>query len=397
MDKNRPKTFALIVAAGSSARMESEIPKPYMSLHGKPMLRRVIETFLSHPGIDGVRVVISREHHPRYRKLSEGLSLFPCVIGGATRQESVRRGLESIARAHPQRVLIHDAARPLVTHQLIDKVLFALDEAPAVLPATPVADTIKRITDDAVEETLDRSGLMAAQTPQGFDFDAILAAHRTHQSAPVTDDIALAEKAGLAIRVVQGERFNFKITTRDDFSLMETLSASAFETRIGSGTDVHNFIPHDEAAPLAQRTIALCGVKVASEMALQGHSDADAGLHALVDALLGAIGGGDIGAHFPPDDPKWTGADSSRFLIHAYQLLKERGGDIVNIDITFLCEKPKIAPHRDAMRERIAGLLKMDTDRINIKATTTEKLGFLGRGEGLAAQAVVSVRVPSVK
>lgn len=383
-------TLVLIVAAGQSSRFGAEIPKPYHNLNGKPVLRHAIEAFARHPEIDGVRVVIRREDHPRYRQAVDGLSLIPCVVGGASRQESVRKGLESLAQHRPARVLIHDAARPMASAALISRVLAALDEAPAAYPALPVADTLRR----GDGTTLDRTGIFSVQTPQGFEFEGILEAHRRFADHSATDDIALAGMADMAQIAVPGERCNFKITERDDFSLMQRLMEMDYETRIGMGTDVHGFVPHDPSASPQQRHVTLCGVKIPHEMRLSGHSDADAGLHALVDALLGAIGAGDIGLHFPDDDPAWAGADSTRFLMYAYQLLTERAGKIVNIDITLLCERPRILPYRDAMRARIAGLLKLDAGRVSVKATTTEKLGFLGRSEGLAAQAVVSVRLP---
>lgn len=382
-------TLALIVAAGDGSRFGGVNAKPYLPLSGISVLRRSIETFISHPRVDGVRVVIRRADHPDYRRIITGLTLFPPVIGGKTRQESVRRGLESLVRAAPARVLIHDAARPLASHALISRVLDALDGAEAAYPALPVTDTLRR-----GEALVERENLLAAQTPQGFHFQPIVDAHRRFMADSLTDDIALAEAAQLKVSVVPGERANIKLTTPDDLPFMQKLADSAFETRVGMGFDAHPFAAHDHSLSTQKRTIALCGVQLPFEQRLLGHSDADAGLHALVDALLGAIGAGDIGIHFPSDDPKWAGADSARFLLHAYKLLKEKGGDIVNIDITFLCERPKIATHRQQMVAQVASLLKIAPDRVNVKATTTEKMGFLGRGEGLAAQAVVAVRLP---
>lgn len=384
------QTIALIMAAGSGSRYGGEIPKVYTELHGKTVLRRSVEAFLSHPRVDAVRVVIRRADHMRFKRAVEGISSFPCVVGGERRQDSVRRGLESIARTKPRFVLIHDAARPLVSHALIDRVLDALEQSPAVLPATAVVDTLRQ--NGAL---IDRTGMIAAQTPQGFHFDAILDAHHRFAADTFTDDIALAEAAGLAVSVVEGERANIKLTTADDFHIMQKLAESQLETRIGFGVDVHPLVPHDADAPVSQRHITLCGVKIPSEFHLHGHSDADACLHALVDAMLGAIGAGDIGQHFPPSDPQWKGADSSRFLLHAYELLCARGGEIVNIDITVMAEKPKIAPYRQQMADMVTSLLKLSAGRVNIKATTTEKLGFLGRGEGLAAQAAIAIRLPA--
>lgn len=384
------QTIALLMAAGSSTRFGGEIPKVYMELGGRTVLRRSIEAFLSHPRIDGVRVVISRQHHMIFRKSVEGLTTFPCVVGGERRQDSVRRGLESIARATPRFVLVHDAARPLVSHALIDRVLDALKTYPAVLPALPVTDTLRR---DGV--LVEREGLMAAQTPQGFHFDKILDAHRMLKAETFTDDIALAERSGLTVGVVSGEPENLKLTVADDLRMMQQLAKSPVETRVGMGVDFHPLVPHDPSTPPTQRVLTLCGVKIPSEYMLHGHSDADAALHALVDAMLGAIGEGDIGQHFPSHEPEWAGADSSRFLLHAYQLLCSRGGEIVNIDITIIGEKPKIAAYRQQMAEQVAALLKLAPGRVNIKATTTEKLGFLGRSEGLAAQAAIAVKMPA--
>lgn len=389
------RTIALIVAAGKSERLGSDIPKPYLTLSGTPVLRRTLETFLTHPRIDGVRTVIARAHHPLYRKLADGLMLFPCVIGGDTRQESVLRGLKSIAAREPERVLIHDAARPLVSHALIDRVLDALDEYPAVLPVLPVQDTLKSVENNAIHSTVDRSGLYAAQTPQGFRFKEIYTAHRRFHATPVTDDIALAELAGLAIGLVKGERANIKLTTQDDLKFMTRLAPlPETEIRVGTGFDVHAFAPHDDENPGSKRTLALCGVHIHYPYRLKGNSDADVGLHALVDAILGAIGEGDIGLHFTADDPQWAGADSSRFLIHAYHLLKQRGGEIVNLDVTIIGESPKISPYRQEMQQRIADILKINASRVNVKGCTTEKLGFLGRAEGLAAQASATVTLP---
>lgn len=385
------KTIALIVAAGASSRFGGEVPKPYIELNGKAVLRRTVEAFLTHPGIDGVRVVISRQHHPLYRKLINGLTLFPPVMGGPTRQYSVRLGLEAIARANPARVLIHDGARPNVSHALISRVLEKLGEYPAVLPTVTLVDTLRSSAD---MQLVARDGLLAAQTPQGFDFNAILAAHRQFRDTPVTDDIALAQSASLAVGVVEGERTNLKITTQDDLSLMSALTAATYETRVGMGTDVHSFIPFMEGTPSNQRHITVCGVKIPFEFRLNGHSDSDVGLHAVVDAILGAVGSGDIGQHFPSDDPQWAAADSSRFLIDAFKRMREKDGELVNIDVTIIGEKPRIGQYRNAMAQRMADILKLDVGRINVKATTTERLGFLGRGEGLAAQAVVAVRFP---
>jgi 2-C-methyl-D-erythritol 4-phosphate cytidylyltransferase/2-C-methyl-D-erythritol 2,4-cyclodiphosphate synthase len=389
-----PSIIALIVAAGQASRMGGEIPKPYIKLAGLPVLRRTVMAFASHPAISGVRVVIGAEHEALYHSAVHGLALLDPVMGGASRQESVRLGLMSLEAMHPALVLIHDAARPFVSHALISTVIGTLEESRcAVLPAVAVTDTLKRVRDGGVE-TVDRVDLFAAQTPQGFYFSDILDAHRRYKDLAVTDDVALAERAGIPVVMVPGDPGNRKLTTQDDLARMEAMATQEYETRVGIGFDVHPYKAHDPHKPVVQQNIVLCGVKIPFDYYLVGHSDADAGLHALVDAILGAIGAGDIGLHFPPDDPKWAGADSSRFLLHTYTLMKDRGGEIVNLDLTLICEQPRISKYRDAMVDHIAGLLKIDRGRINVKATTTERLGFIGRREGLAAQAVASVRMP---
>jgi 2-C-methyl-D-erythritol 4-phosphate cytidylyltransferase/2-C-methyl-D-erythritol 2,4-cyclodiphosphate synthase len=299
----------------------------------------------------------------------------------------VRLGLEALAQFEPERVLIHDGARPFPGGELIDRVLDALDRAAAAIPALPLGDTIKRVDDGLVRETIDRSKLWRAQTPQGFHFQAILAAHRAAVGRVLTDDAAVAEAAGLAPVVVPGSEENFKVTTADDLAAAgRLLAARQSDVRVGQGFDVHPFGPGDH--------VMVCGVAIPHEVAPVGHSDADVGLHALTDAVLGAIGAGDIGMHFPPSDPQWRGASSDRFLAYAAALVRERGGAIAGVDVTVICERPKIAPHRDRMIERVAEILEISPDRVSVKATTTEKLGFTGRGEGIAAQAVASVRLP---
>ena len=341
-----------------------------------------------------MRVVIRREHHPYYRQAVEGLTMFPCVIGGQTRQESVLRGLESVAHRQPEYVLVHDAARPLTSHALISRVINALKDNAAVSPARPVADTLKRVADGRVGETVPRENLYKVQTPQGFRFNALLEAHRQFAGQALTDDAAVIEKAGGTVVTVEGEIDNFKITTQNDIERMQTLLSLHMETRTGMGYDVHQLREHDTDTPISRQKIQLCGVRIPFTHRLLGHSDADVGLHALVDAILGAIGDGDIGQHFPPDDLRWQGADSERFLLHAYELVRARGGEIVHLDVTLICEKPKVSPYREQMVLHIAQLLKLSTDRVSVKATTTEKLGFTGRGEGIAAQAVATVRLP---
>jgi 2-C-methyl-D-erythritol 4-phosphate cytidylyltransferase/2-C-methyl-D-erythritol 2,4-cyclodiphosphate synthase len=377
----------LVVAAGKGERAGGAIAKQYAPLLGKPILRWTLEALLRHPRVVTVQVAIGPEQEELYRAAVAGLPMLPSIVGGATRQESVRRGLEALATALPDIVLIHDAARPLVSHRLIDDVLAALDGgAECAVPLLAVADTLKR-NDAGKWTTVPRDGLHRAQTPQGFRFTKILRAHRHYSAQVVTDDMALAELAGLHITTVTGEDSNMKVTTPDDFALAEAhLRARLGESRVGMGYDVHRFQPGDH--------IWLCGIKVPHDHALEGHSDADAGLHALTDAILGAIGEGDIGLHFPPSDERWRDAPSWKFLDHAASLVRDKGGAISHCDVTIICERPKVAPYREAMRGRIAEILQLDLSRVSVKATTTEGLGFAGRREGLAAQAVATVRLP---
>jgi 2-C-methyl-D-erythritol 4-phosphate cytidylyltransferase / 2-C-methyl-D-erythritol 2,4-cyclodiphosphate synthase len=376
-------TVALIVAAGRGQRFGVTSPKQYVELVGKPVLRHSLETFALHPTIGAVRVVIHGDDVALYNSATAGLSLLAPVTGGATRQESVRRGLESLKDMMPSAVLIHDAARPLVDAALIDRMLAALEEAPGAIPALPVADTVKRAQDGRVAATLDRRTLWRAQTPQAFRYGDIMAAHDAAAGRELTDDAAVAEAAGLAVALVEGAEENFKVTTEADLRRAQQLLSPAVDIRTGNGFDVHRFGPGSQ--------IMLCGIAVPHDQGLIGHSDADVGLHALTDAILGAIGAGDIGQHFSPNDARWRGADSAQFLAHAGLLVAERGGRILSADITLICERPKVGPHRAAMVARVAAILGLDPSRVSVKATTTEGLGFTGRGEGIAAQATASV------
>jgi 2-C-methyl-D-erythritol 4-phosphate cytidylyltransferase/2-C-methyl-D-erythritol 2,4-cyclodiphosphate synthase len=369
------RTAVLIVAAGKGERAGLALPKQYESLAGKPMLRRTAQAFAGLP----VTVVIGAGQEALYAgALSNGQ---PPVIGGARRQDSVRLGLESLASDAPDFVLIHDAARPLVSRRLIDAVIGALERgARGAAPMLAVADTLRR-RDGEDWRLVPRDGLFRAQTPQGFRFADILAAHRAHASTDVTDDVELAGLAGITVDAVAGEERNLKVTTQTDFALAEKLVAG--ETRTAMGYDAHRFTAGDH--------VWLCGVKVPHDHGLEGHSDADAGLHALTDAILGCIGAGDIGQHFPPSDERWRGAPSWKFLDHAAKLVADKGGRIVHCDVTLICERPKIGPYREAMRSRIAEILDLDIERVSVKATTTEGMGYTGRREGLAAQAVATV------
>jgi 2-C-methyl-D-erythritol 4-phosphate cytidylyltransferase/2-C-methyl-D-erythritol 2,4-cyclodiphosphate synthase len=392
---------ALILAGGSGSRVGAGIPKQYLTVGGTPVIRRTVEAFLSHPAIDTVQIVIGAEDSDLCTNALTGLDIPRPVTGGATRQESGRRGLEALEDSNPDHVLIHDAARPFVDHATIDRVIIALDSAPAVLPAVPVADTLKRGTGTppVVAATVDRQDVWRAQTPQGFRFAEILAAHRAAAGQEMTDDTAIAEHAGLAVSLVPGNEDNFKITTQDDLQRAERMTrAMTGETRIGTGFDVHAFADGgaDGSADgdADGDKVILCGIEIPHDRALEGHSDADVALHAVTDALLGAIAEGDIGSHFPPSDPQWRGAPSRVFLEHAASLVTGRNGSIGNIDLTIVCEAPKVGPHRDAMRQSLSEILNIEPGRISVKATTTEKLGFTGRGEGIAAQAAVTVRLP---
>jgi 2-C-methyl-D-erythritol 4-phosphate cytidylyltransferase/2-C-methyl-D-erythritol 2,4-cyclodiphosphate synthase len=378
-------TTALIVAAGHGVRAGEGLPKQYRSLAGIPVLRRSIQAFLSHPTIDTVQVVISEEHRALYDQASEGLAL-PCpIVGGGTRQESVWRGLEGMTGKPPSLVLIHDAARPLIAGDTIAAIVAALQTHEGALPVVAASDTLKRLRESTIEATVPREGLGLAQTPQGFHFAKILAAHRAVRATSFTDDAAIAEHAGMKVAAVTGSRLNMKLTTPEDFVIAEAL-LNAGSMRTGQGFDVHRFGPGDH--------VWLCGVRVEHTHGLIGHSDADVGLHALTDALLGAGALGDIGLHFPPSDERWRGAASHIFLTHAARLIAERGGRIEHVDVTVICERPKVAPHRETMAARIAELLSLDRARVSVKATTTEGLGFTGRGEGIAAQAIATVRLP---
>lgn len=379
--------IALVVAAGRGTRLGGAVPKQYLTLAGKPLLRRSLATLVRHPNIDRVRVVFNPDDRDLYDEATAGFDLLPPVAGGAARQDSVRLGLESVEEVRPSSVLIHDAARPFVDAAIIDRVLAALDDAPAAIPALPLRDTVKRGASNMVAETLDRAHLWRVQTPQGFRYAEILAAHRAARGLDLTDDAAVAERAGLPVRLVEGSEANFKVTTPDDLREAERRYGAALgDIRTGTGFDVHAFGPGDH--------VWLCGVKVPHDHGLIGHSDADAGLHALTDALLGCIGAGDIGMHFPPSDPQWRGVSSDRFLAHAAKLIADKSGVVGHVDVTLICERPKLGPHRVAMVARMAEILRIDPARVSVKATTTEKLGFTGRGEGLAAQAVATVRLP---
>lgn len=365
-----PKIAALIVAAGKGTRAGGALPKQYQALAGKPMLAHSAQTLASHPAISSIVVVISPEHEALYKSKMAGV---PYAHGGAERQDSVRLGLEALAKENPDYVLIHDAARPFLSNAVIGRIVAALSKD-AVIPVLGVADTVR--TKEGV--TIDRNMLLRIQTPQAFPFSRILDLHQKQTAGgPATDDAELWMRANGKVVYVEGEERNRKMTLAADMNNPVT--------RVGMGYDVHTLIAGD--------AIILGGVKIPHTHTLEGHSDADVVLHALVDAILGALGEGDIGVHFPPSDAKWKGADSAAFVEHTYQLMQKNNASLTHLDITIICEAPKIGPHREAMRKRIAQLLHTDISHISVKATTTEGLGFTGRGEGIAAQAVATVSI----
>ena len=386
------RTAAIIVAAGRGERAGGGVPKQFRPFLGETVLRRSLRLFAAHSGIDAVQAVIDPSFDAAYRASIANIEkLLSPVAGGATRQQSVRAGLESLERATPDFVLVHDAARPLASPALLDRALNAVTSTGAAIPTIPVSDTIKRVdASGRVTETLDRAALHAVQTPQAFSFDKLLAAHRRAADAgrdDFPDDAALAEWAGLTVTTFAGEAGNLKLTTGEDFVRAQAFDAASLpDIRTGTGFDVHALGPGDH--------VMLGGVKIAHDQSLIGHSDADVLLHAVTDAILGAIAEGDIGQHFPPPDPRWRGVSSDRFLAHAVDLVSRRGGRIAHLDATVLCEAPKISPHAGAIRARLAEICGLDESRVSVKATTTERLGFLGRSEGIAAMATATVRLP---
>lgn len=382
----------LILSGGSGARFATKIPKQYFKLGNRTIIRHAIDAFLKHSGIDEIRVVRRPQDKHLYEKSITGISILEPVDSGKTRQESVRLGLESLENINPKWVLIHDAARPFPNESLIARVLNALNKNPAVIPALPVLDTIKELEDDrkTVKKTLDRQKLRRAQTPQAFHYKTIFDAHRKTLEEDMPDDAAIAEKAEVPVTIIDGHKDNIKITTQEDFQqAMKMLNLIDSVTHVGTGFDAHRFGPGNH--------VMLCGIKISHESGLEGHSDADVPMHALTDAILGAISAGDIGSHFPPSDPRWRDAESDQFLKYAAKLVENLSGKIINVDITIICESPKISPYRDAMRARISEIIGLPTSGVSVKATTTEQLGFTGRGEGIVAQAITSILLPASK
>jgi len=376
---------AVIVAAGEGLRAGPGEPKAWRTLGGRPIVRWSVEGLLA-AGAREVVVVVARDRLTQADEALVGLESWKAVTGGKTRAESVQAGLAAVTARAAQPVLIHDAARPFVGAAHVNRLLAALDLADGAIPTLPVPDTLKR-GEGLVDETVSRDGLWRAQTPQAFKFGKLKAAYRRWPSGEEpTDDASVMERAGGHVAMVPGDPMLMKLTYPEDFFLAEQLTAGRRIVRMGQGIDAHRFGPGD--------VVWLGGIRIQHDLGLVGHSDADAGLHALTDAVLGAIADGDIGKHFPPSDPQWKGASSDRFLQHAVARVAARGGRILNADLTLICERPKIGPHRDAMRARIAELLGLPVDRVSVKATTTEGMGFTGREEGIMAQAVVAVETP---
>lgn len=375
---------AVIVAAGSGSRAGGD--KQWRPLAGRPVVRWSAEA-LAAAGADEVTVVIAPGARAALDAALSGLSGWRAVTGGATRAASVRAGLAALACGPDQPVLIHDAARPLLSGEVIARLLAALETADGALPGLAVADSLRKVDDGAVGDSVARDGLVRAQTPQAFRRTTVEAAHAAWAGAePPTDEAEAVRANGGRVVAVAGDPRLMKLTYPEDFAMAEALIPR--RTHVGMGFDAHRWGPGD--------SVWLCGVEIAHDQTLIGHSDADAGLHALTDAILGTIGDGDIGDHFPPTDPQWKGASSDRFLAHAADLVTARGGRIVNVDVTLICERPKVKPHRQAMRERLAALLDLPLSAVSVKATTTEAMGFTGRGEGLAAQAVATVELPAI-
>ncbi|WP_138464931.1 bifunctional 2-C-methyl-D-erythritol 4-phosphate cytidylyltransferase/2-C-methyl-D-erythritol 2,4-cyclodiphosphate synthase [Poseidonocella sp. HB161398] len=377
---------ALIVAAGRGTRAGGDIPKQYQTLAGEPLLAHTLRALASHPKVGAVVLVV----HPEDRASELGRVDLPAgtilVDGGETRDASVRAGLAALP-ADCTEVLIHDAARPLLSRELVERVLVALRNHPGAAPAVPVTDALWRGEGGLVAGTQDRAGLWRAQTPQGFRAEAIRAAHAAWSGSPAADDVEVARAHGLDVAIVQGDEDNLKITHPQDFAraaaILARKGARPMDIRTGNGFDVHAFEPGDH--------VVLCGVKVPHSAALKGHSDADVGMHAITDAIYGALAEGDIGRHFPPSDPQWKGAASEIFLRHAVELAAARGFAIANIDCTLICERPKVGPHAAAMMEALSGITGIEPGRISVKATTSERLGFTGREEGIAAIATCTV------
>ena len=377
-----PAFAAIVVAAGSGSRAGGA--KQWRNLGGKPVVRWSVEALLS-GGAEDIVVVVAQGSEGEALAALTGLTGWRLAVGGSTRAASVRNGLRVLGGRGDRPVLIHDAARPFLTTDVVRRLIEALDGADGALPALPVADSLRRATGGFITGSVEREALWRAQTPQAFRLDTIVDAFAVWPvDVSATDEATVVERAGGRVRIVEGSVRLMKLTYPEDFAMAEALIPR--QTRVGQGFDAHRWGPGT--------SVWLCGVEIPHDQTLIGHSDADAGLHALTDAILGAMGDGDIGDHFPPTDPQWKGASSDRFLIHAVERLAARGGRLVNVDVTLICERPRVKPHRQAMRERLAELLSLPLDAVSVKATTTEAMGFTGRGEGLAAQALATIELP---
>lgn len=375
------KVYALIVAGGQGLRFGADLPKQYWQLQGKSILRQGIEAFMRHPNICGIQVVIHPDHHFLYDQAVGDLPLLPVVMGQVHRQGSVYQGLKALQAHQPDMVLIHDGARPFVSQKIMDGVIDGVKAHKACIPVTPIVDTLKYCRENIIEHTSSRASLFGAQTPQGFDYSLIWDVHqRLQDKDDFTDDASMVESLNIPVATTPGDVDNFKITTREDYKRSKRMMA---DVRVGNGFDVHGF---EEGSGLW-----LCGHYIPFEFALKGHSDADVALHALTDAILGAIGAQDIGHHFSPSDPQWKGAASEKFIHHALSLMKDRGGRLNHVDITLIGEEPKLSPHRGSMVKKLSEILSLPQERVSLKATTTERLGFTGRKEGLAAMATATV------
>lgn len=373
---------AILVAAGSGSRFGAETPKQFLPLLGKLVIRHAAETLAKH-----VQLLQPVGDAAAIGTALTGIPHLSPVAGGATRQASVYAGLQALIGHAPDIVLVHDAARPLIPPDTVPALLAALNDAPGAIPAVPVADTLKSVVDSRITATVPRDGLFRAQTPQAFRFATLLAAHQADTSEPATDDASLLEAMGQPVAIVRGSEDNIKLTYAEDLIRLERTMTAHLIPRVGTGFDVHVLA--------SGRPLVLCGLNIPHDQGLAGHSDADVGIHALCDAIYGALAEGDIGHHFPPSEAAWKNADSARFLAHAAGRIAARRGMLANVDVTLICERPKIAPHAAAMALRLAEILAVDASRISVKATTTEKLGFTGRGEGIAAQAVATILLPA--
>lgn len=394
------KIVALITASGRGSRLSLNgdgIPKQYLPLAGVPMLRHTILAFLHHPQITDVICTIHPDDMALYEEATVGLDLLNPIFGGESRQASVHNGLEALREYNPDKILIHDGARPFTSKRVINGILEKLETHPAVIPAIAVEDTIKKYGDGKIEWTVERENLWRAQTPQGFIYQDILNAHKAFKDINFTDDAALDEYAGIPVAIIPGSHNNFKITSEEDYERAKQLISLQSENvkeevRCGIGYDVHRFRAREKGET---HSIRIAGVDIVTsddfDKKIEAHSDGDVAIHSLIDALLGAIGEGDIGEHFPPTDNKWKDFDSREMLKQINHLMRKKGAKIINIDLTIICEKPRISKHKHQMEEALAQVLGIHKTRINVKATTTERMGFLGREEGIAAQAICNV------